>query len=124
MLALAEGRSYRQIMSSLQTIALTISRWKQRFEQAGLDRLDTLHKGSEPRVHQSECAIRVWRLCIKRFGRTKKLFKMLEVQVRPGQRQSRSVAVLPSLLRNPSSKIGTESKTRLTPPVSCPKNVK
>src|SRR3954469_23384169 len=34
-LALAEGRSYRQIMSSLQTTAPTISRWKQRFEQAG-----------------------------------------------------------------------------------------
>src|SRR3954453_16151423 len=50
MLALAEGRSYRQIMSSLQTTAPTISRWKQRFEQAGINGLDALHKGSEPRV--------------------------------------------------------------------------
>ena len=30
-LALADGRTYSQIMASLQTTAPTISRWKQRF---------------------------------------------------------------------------------------------
>src|SRR4051812_43739335 len=58
-LALAEGRSYRQIMSSLQTTAPTISRWKQRFEQAGIDGLDALHKGSEPRVADAALQARI-----------------------------------------------------------------
>src|ERR1700688_4690629 len=49
-LALAEGESYRQIMSSLRTTAPTISRWKQRFEQDGMDGLDARHEGSQPRV--------------------------------------------------------------------------
>ena len=49
-LALAEGRTYSQIMSSLQTTAPTISRWKQRFEQDGLAGLEPQHKGSQPRV--------------------------------------------------------------------------
>src|SRR6266481_484967 len=49
-LALAEGRSYSQIMASLQTTAPTISRWKQRFEQHGMAGLDPRHKGSQPRV--------------------------------------------------------------------------
>ncbi len=44
------GRSYRQIMSLLQTTAPTILRWKQRFERAGIDGLDPVHKGSEPRA--------------------------------------------------------------------------
>ena len=35
-LALAEGRTYSQIMASLQTTAPTISRWKQRFEEQGI----------------------------------------------------------------------------------------
>ena len=35
-LALADGRTYSQIMTSLQTTAPTISRWKQRFEEGGL----------------------------------------------------------------------------------------
>jgi transposase len=48
-LALAKGESYRQIMASLQTTAPTISRWKQRFEQDGIDGLDPRHKGSQPR---------------------------------------------------------------------------
>src|SRR4051795_4644932 len=60
-LALAEGRSYRQIMSSLQTTAPTISRWKQRFEQAGIDGLDALHKGSEPRVADAALQARIAR---------------------------------------------------------------
>src|SRR3954453_10163581 len=60
-LALAEGRSYRQLMSSLQTTAPTISRWKQRFEQAGIDGLDALHKGSEPRVPNAALQPRIAR---------------------------------------------------------------
>jgi len=60
-LALAEGRSYRQIMSSLQTTAPTISRWKQRFEQAGINGLDALHKGSEPRVADAALQARIAR---------------------------------------------------------------
>jgi Helix-turn-helix domain len=35
-LAMADGMSYRQVMSSLRTTAPTISHWKQRFEQAGM----------------------------------------------------------------------------------------
>jgi hypothetical protein len=38
-LALAESESHRQIMSSQRTTAPTISRWKQRFEQDGIDGL-------------------------------------------------------------------------------------
>src|SRR5882672_8856319 len=49
-LALAEGRTYSQIMTSLETTAPTISRWKQRFEQDGLAGLEPQHKGSQPRV--------------------------------------------------------------------------
>jgi len=49
-LALAEGETYQRIMTSLQTSAPTISRWKQRFEQAGVEGLDPQHKGSQPRV--------------------------------------------------------------------------
>jgi transposase len=60
-LALAEGRSYRQIMSSLQTTAPTISRWKRRFEQAGINGLDALHKGSEPRVADAALQARIAR---------------------------------------------------------------
>jgi transposase len=50
MLALADGRSYSQIMASLQTTAPTISRWKQRFQEQGLASLEPRHKGSQPRV--------------------------------------------------------------------------
>ena len=49
-LALGEGRTYSQIITSLQTTAPTISRWKQRFEQDGLAGLEPQHKGSQPRV--------------------------------------------------------------------------
>lgn len=60
-LALAEGMSYRQIMLSLQTTAPTISRWKQRFEQAGVDGLDPRHKGSHPRVADAALQARIAR---------------------------------------------------------------
>lgn len=49
-LALANGQTYNQIMMSLHTTAPTISRWKGRFEQDGIDGLDPRHKGSQPRV--------------------------------------------------------------------------
>src|SRR5712675_544969 len=60
-LALAKGESYRQIMASLQTTAPTISRWKQRFEQDGIDGLDPRHKGSQPRVADAAVQARIAR---------------------------------------------------------------
>jgi transposase len=60
-LALAEGQTYSQIMRSLQTSAPTISRWKQRFEQQGLDGLDPRHKGSQPRVADAQVQARIAR---------------------------------------------------------------
>lgn len=45
-LALGDGQTHNRIMTLLQTSAPTISnRWKQRFEQEGLDGLDPRHKG-------------------------------------------------------------------------------
>ena len=49
-LALADGQSYQVISKSLRTSAPTIARWKQRFEEHGLDGLDPRHQGSRPRV--------------------------------------------------------------------------
>jgi transposase len=60
-LAVAKGESYRQIMASLQTTAPTISRWKQRFEQDGIDGLDPRHKGSQPRVADAAVQARIAR---------------------------------------------------------------
>src|ERR1700676_1922089 len=60
-LALAEGVSYRQIMATLQTTAPTISRWKQRFEQDGIDGLVARHKGSQPRVADAAVQARIAR---------------------------------------------------------------
>jgi len=60
-LALADGQTYSQISSSLQTTAPTISRWKQRFEQAGIAGLDARHKGSQPRVADAALQARIAR---------------------------------------------------------------
>ncbi len=60
-LALAEGESYRRIMTTLQTTAPTISRWKQRFEQDGIDGLAPRHKGSQPRVADAAVQARIAR---------------------------------------------------------------
>lgn len=49
-LALAEGLSYNAIKQKLHTTAPTISRWKQRFEESGIDGLEGRHKGSKPRT--------------------------------------------------------------------------
>jgi transposase len=60
-LALGEGQTYEQIKASLQTTAPTISRWKQRFEQNGLDGLDPRHKGSRPSVADAAVQARIAR---------------------------------------------------------------
>jgi transposase len=60
-LALADGQSYSQIKSSLQTTAPTISRWKRRFEEAGIAGLDARHKGSRPRVADAKVQARIAR---------------------------------------------------------------
>src|SRR5579863_5453314 len=58
-LALADGQTYSQIMALLQTTAPTISRWKQRFEEAGIAGLDPRHKGSQPRVADAKVQARI-----------------------------------------------------------------
>ena len=60
-LALASGRTYSQIMASLQTTAPTISRWKLRFEEHGMAGLDARHKGSQPRVANAAVQARIAR---------------------------------------------------------------
>ena len=60
-LALADGQTYSQIKMTLQTTAPTISRWKQRFEEAGMAGLDPRHKGSQPRVADAKVQARIAR---------------------------------------------------------------
>src|SRR6476659_6080873 len=60
-LALADGMTYEAIKSSLQTTAPTISRWKQRFEQSGMEGLEPQHKGSKPRTATPAVQARVYR---------------------------------------------------------------
>ena len=49
-LALAEGMTYNTIKRDLHTTARTIARWKQRFEESGIEGLEAQHKGSKPRT--------------------------------------------------------------------------
>ena len=49
-LMLAEGVSFSTIKQRLQTTAPTISRWKQRFLDSGLEGLDTCHPGQKASV--------------------------------------------------------------------------
>jgi transposase len=49
-LALADGLSYREIERKLGASAPTVSLWKSRFEQSGVDGLQGQHKGSRPRT--------------------------------------------------------------------------
>src|ERR1700686_771419 len=49
-LALADGQTYNQIMTSLQTSAPTVARWKQRFEEEGLAGPDPGPQGGRLRV--------------------------------------------------------------------------
>ena len=60
-LALAHGQTYSQIKTTLQTTAPTISRWKQRFEEAGIGGLNPRHKGSQPRVADAKVRARIAR---------------------------------------------------------------
>ena len=60
-LALADGLSYLQIKKTLRTTAPTISRWKQRFEQNGIEGLEPQHKGSKPRTATPAVQARVCR---------------------------------------------------------------
>ena len=46
-LMLAEGLAYSMIQERLQTTRPTISRWKQRFLEAGVEGLDTYHPGQK-----------------------------------------------------------------------------
>jgi transposase len=48
-LALAEGMSYREIERKLGASAPTVSKWKSRFEQEGVEGLQGRHLGSKPR---------------------------------------------------------------------------
>jgi transposase len=48
-LALAGGMTYRQIEEKFGASAPTVSKWKSRFEQHGLDGLHGRHQGSKPR---------------------------------------------------------------------------
>jgi len=49
-LALTDGLTYQAIKSNLQTTAPTIWRWKQSFEEWGIEGLEPQHKGSKPRT--------------------------------------------------------------------------
>src|SRR5260221_1947378 len=60
-LALAEGKSYRQIENSMQTSAATIARWRTRFEQDRLAGLEGRHRGSQPRTATAAVQARVAR---------------------------------------------------------------
>ena len=52
----------RGIKRQLQTTAPTIVRWKQRFRQHGLERLDTYHPGQKPSVLTPALRARIlWR---------------------------------------------------------------
>jgi transposase len=48
-LSLADGLSYREIERKFGASAPTVSKWKRRFEQAGMEGLQGRHKGSKPR---------------------------------------------------------------------------
>lgn len=48
-LALADGMSYREIERKMGASAPTVSKWKSRFEQKGMEGLQGQHQGSKPR---------------------------------------------------------------------------
>ena len=60
-LALAAGKSYREIESGMQTSAATIARWRERFERDGLAGLEGRHRGSRPRTATAAVQARVVR---------------------------------------------------------------
>ena len=60
-LSLADGMTYEQIVTALSTTKPTIARWKARFEESGIDGLEPLHKGSQPRAATPAVQARVVR---------------------------------------------------------------
>ena len=60
-LLLADGKTYEQIITTLQTTKPTIARWKARFEEAGMEGLQPRHKGSQPRAATASVQARVAR---------------------------------------------------------------
>jgi transposase len=59
-LMLADGRSYAEIQKRLQTTAPTISRWKKRFLEAGINGLiEVRHPGQKPTVITAKLQARV-----------------------------------------------------------------
>lgn len=48
-LALADGMTYRELEQKLGASAPTVSKWKTRFEEHGIDGLQGRHRGSQPR---------------------------------------------------------------------------
>jgi hypothetical protein len=54
-LMLAEGVSFNTIKRQMRTTAPPISRWKTRFLESGLDRLDTHHLGQSASVLRRPC---------------------------------------------------------------------
>lgn len=60
-LALAEGKSYREIEHGMHTSAATIARWRTRFERHRLAGLEGRHQGSRPRIATATVQARVVR---------------------------------------------------------------
>ena len=61
LLGLAEGLSYREIERKLGASAPTVSKWKSRFEQAGMEGLCGQHRGSRPRTATPAVQARILR---------------------------------------------------------------
>jgi transposase len=61
LLCLAEGLSYREIERKLGASAPTVSKWKSRFEQAGMEGLCGQHRGSRPRTATPAVQARILR---------------------------------------------------------------
>jgi transposase len=60
-LALSEGRTYNDIITTMDTSAPTILRWKQRFKEDGMSGLEARHIGSRPRVADATLQARIAR---------------------------------------------------------------
>ena len=58
-LALAAGQSYQATARDLRTSAPTIARWKNRFDEQGIDGLVPRHRGSRARVATAAVQARV-----------------------------------------------------------------
>lgn len=60
-LSLADGWSYREIERKWGASAPTVSKWKSRFEQAGMAGLQGTHRGSQPRTATPAVQARILR---------------------------------------------------------------